>query len=377
MTRVLDEVRRLAPAIRARADEIEAARCLPADLLDDLRAAGLFRMLTPRSHGGDEVGLLASMEVLETLAVADGATGWTAMIGAESPQLLSLLPCETYDALYAAGPDVTVGGSFAPVGQAQAVEGGYRVSGRWPFASGCQRWDWLFGNCVLLDAGAPRQGADGPLARAMLLRPDQFEIEDTWRVLGLRGTGSHHFSVADAFVPEERTFDIFFGRPCMPGVARYPIVDFCFHITSVALGIAQAALEEVVAAATTRQRTSMRATLAHTPLVQHRLGHAETSLCAARAFLRAEAESVVRDPEQPFLPLLARVYANDAWVAQLCEAVVDTCFATNGASGIYDTSSLQRRLRDIHTIRQHASLNDNSITRAGAALLGQPIDRWF
>ena len=377
MTRVLDEVRRLAPAIRARSEEIEAARCLPADLFEDLRAAGLFRMLTPRSHGGDEVGLLASLEVLEALAIADGATGWTTMIGAESPQLLSLLPRQTYDALYAAGPDVTVGGSFAPVGQAHAVEGGYRVSGRWPFASGCQRWDWLFGNCVVLDGGEPRQGADGPAARAMLLRCDQVEIEDTWRVLGLRGTGSHHFSVADAFVPEERTFDIFFGRPCVAGVARYPIVDFSFHITSVVLGIAQAALDEVVAAAATRQRTSMRAPLARTPLVQHRLGHAETSLRAARAFLRAEARGVVRHPEQAFLPLLARVYANDAWVAQLCASVVDTCFSTHGASGIYDTSSLQRRLRDIHTIRQHTALNDNSITRAGAALLGQPIDRWF
>jgi indole-3-acetate monooxygenase len=373
----LEEVRRLAPSIAARAEEIEAARCLPGELFDELKAAGLFRMLTPRSHGGDEVGLLASMEVLEALAVADGSTGWTAMIGAESPQLLSLLPRETYDELYAAGPDVTVGGSFAPSGHAHAVEGGYRVSGRWPFASGSQRWDWLFGNCVVVDAGEPRQGANGPVARAMLLPPDQVEVEDTWRVLGLRGTGSHHFSVADAFVPEARTFDIFYGRPSVDGVARHPIADFCFHITSVMVGIAQAALDEVVAAAGTRQRTSMRSTLAQTPLVQHRLGHADVSLRAARAFLRAEAELVRAEPDQPFLPLLTRVYANDAWIAQVCVSVVDTCFATHGAAGIYDTSPLQRRLRDMHTIRQHASLNDNSITRAGAALLGLPIDRWF
>ena len=375
--RALDEVRRLAPAIAARAEEIEAGRGLPADLFDELKAAGLFRMLTPRSHGGDEAGLLASMEVLEALAVADGSTGWTAMIGAESPQLLSLLPRETYDELYAGGPDVTVGGSFAPVGHAHAVEGGYRVSGRWPFASGIQRWDWLFGNCVVVDAGEPRQGANGPEARAMLVPTDEAEIEDTWHVLGMRGTGSHHFSVADAFVPEERTFDIFYGRPCVAGVARYPIVDFCFHIASVVLGIAQAALDETVAAASGRQRTSMRATLAQTPLVQHRLGHADASLRAARAFLRAEAERWLADPDQPFLPLLARVYANDAWICQLCASVVDACFATNGAAGIYDTSPLQRRIRDIHTVRQHASLNDNSITRAGAALLGLPIDRWF
>jgi alkylation response protein AidB-like acyl-CoA dehydrogenase len=122
---------------------------------------------------------------------------------------------------------------------------------------------------------------------------------------------------------------------------------------------------------------SMRATLARTPLVQHRLGSAETSLRAARTFLRAEAERVAGGQQHDFLPLLARVYANDAWVARVCADVVDTCFTTNGAAGIYDGAPLQRRLRDIHTIRQHASLNDNSITRAGAALLGEPIDRWF
>src|SRR5215831_17914330 len=114
--RVLEAVRALAPSIAARAEEIEAGRCLPRDLLDELRDAGVFRMLAPRSHAGDEVGLLVSMDVLETLAAADGATGWTAMIGTESPQLLSLLPRATYDALYAGGPDVTVGGSFVPAG---------------------------------------------------------------------------------------------------------------------------------------------------------------------------------------------------------------------------------------------------------------------
>src|SRR5262249_14688538 len=169
----------------------------------ELKAAGLFRMLVPRSHGGDEIGLLPSMEVLEALAVADGSTGWTTMIGAESPQLLSLLPRATYDAIYRDGPDVTVGGSFAPVGEARG-EGGYRVSGRWPFASGCQRWDLLFVNAVIVENGEPRIGNDGPVARAMLMRAEQVEIEDTWNVLGLRGTGSHHVAVDDVYVPAER-----------------------------------------------------------------------------------------------------------------------------------------------------------------------------
>jgi alkylation response protein AidB-like acyl-CoA dehydrogenase len=381
-TGVLDAVRDLAPLISARAAEMETERCLPQDLFELLKAAGVFRMLTPKSHGGDEIGLLASLEVLEALASADGSTGWTTMIGAESPQLLSLLPPSTYDALYAGGPDVTLGGSFAPVGQARVIDGGYVVSGRWPFASGCQRWDWLFANCSIVEGGQPRLNEQGePVSRAMLVRPQQVEIEDTWKVLGLKATGSHHFTIRDVFVPEEHTFDIFFGRPCVGGVARYPIIDFCFHITSVAIGIAQAALDDVVEAAATRQRMSMREALARTPLVQYRLGHAETSLRAARSYLRAEAERVVRESsngsEPEFLPLMARVYGNDAWVAQVCTAVVDTCHTVNGSAGIYESSPLQRRVRDIHTITHHAALNENAITRAGAALLGQPIARWF
>ena len=378
---VLEAVRELAPSIAARADEIEAARCLPQDLFEQLKAAGVFRMLTPRSHGGDEVGLVRSMEVLEALSAADGGVGWTVMIGAESPQLLSLLPRHTYDALYAAGPDVTVGGSFVPHGEAHVEDGGYRVGGRWPFASGCERWDYLFSNCVVVEGGEPRVGADGPVARAALFPADAAAIEDTWQVLGLRGTGSQHFRVEDLFVPQDRTFDIFFGVPCVPGVARYPIIDFSFHIGSVALGIAQAALDDVVRAAHRRQRMSMRATLAETPLVQYRLGHAETSLRAVRGYLRSEAERIspqqAGDQEADYLQLVTRVYANNAWAAQTCRAVVDACFTVHGAAGIYDGSRLQRHLRDIHTVTQHASLNENSITRAGRALLGEQVDRWF
>ena len=135
---VLAAVRDLAPSISARSAEIESERRLPLDLLDQLIAAGCFRMLTPRSHGGLEVDLLLSMEIIETIAAADGATGWTVMIGSESPMLLALLPRSRFDQIYANTPDVIVGGGFAPGGQAAAGAGGYLVSGRWAFASGCQ-----------------------------------------------------------------------------------------------------------------------------------------------------------------------------------------------------------------------------------------------
>jgi alkylation response protein AidB-like acyl-CoA dehydrogenase len=375
---VLHAVRELAPSIREHAAEFEAERQMPVDLFDELRAAGVWRFLTPRSHGGLEAGLLPSIELLETLAIADGSTAWTTMIGFETPQLLALLPRHSFDELYADGPDVTVGGAIIPAGEAVVEDGGYRITGRWPFASGCQRWDLLMGTCIVYDDGQPRVGPTGqPAPRAMVLPAEAFTIEDTWRTLGMRATGSHHLTIDDAFVPEDRTLDFFFGRPSVEGVSRFPIIDFHFHIATCALGIARAAIDEVVDAAQTRQRMGMRTRLAQTPLAQNRLGSCDVALRAARTFLLAEAERAAASMaggSEDFLTLAVRVWANHAWIAQVCEDVVDTCFSVHGASGVYDGSRLQRCLRDIHTMHQHASLNENSITRAGAALLGEPVD---
>jgi alkylation response protein AidB-like acyl-CoA dehydrogenase len=374
----LDAVRELAPSIRARADEFEAARSLPPDLFDELKAAGVWRFLTPRAYGGLEAGLLPAIELLETLAIADASIAWTTMIGLETPQLLALLPRHAFDELYAAGPDVTLGGAITPVGEAVVVDGGYRIRGRWPFASGCERWDLLIGTCVVLEDGQPRLAPTGaPVSLAMVLPASAFTIEDTWRTLGMRATGSHHLVIEDAFVPDDRTLDFFFGRPSIAGVARFPIIDFHFHIATCALGIARAALDEVVEAAKTRHRMGMRTRLAQTPLAQHRLGRCDIALRAARTFLLSEAERAtasMAEGSEDFLTLAVRVWANHAWIAQICEDVVDTCFSVHGASSVYDGSRLQRCLRDIHTMHQHASLNENSITRAGAALLGEQVD---
>src|SRR5207249_4271661 len=156
---------------------------------------------------------------------------------------------------------------------------------------------------------------------------------------------SHHLSVDDLFVPEERTFDIFFGEPCVAGVARFPIIDFTFHIASCALGIAQGALDDFLASARSRQRMSMRATLAQAPLVQYRVGRAEAQLRAVRSFLQAEADRIVAayeaGEEQDLLSLMVRIYGNNAWVAQVCTEIVDTCYTVHGAAGIYDGAPLQ------------------------------------
>ena len=380
-TRILQAVRDLAPTISGRSAEIEAARRVPTDLLNQLVTAGCFRMLVPRSYGGEEIDLLSSIHILETLASADSAVGWTVMIGCETPQLLALLPRRSFEALYADGPEVIMGGGFAPQGEARVVAGGYRVTGRWGFASGCQHCAWLLGNCVVTEDGRPRPGAVAgmPQLRGMLFPAAEAEILDTWKVAGMQGTGSHDILVKDVFVPEERSLDIFFGRSCIAGpLFRFPLLEFSLHIATVAVGIAQGALDEVVKfVGTKKQRLYARTPLAETPLVQYRLGHAETSLRAARAFLRSEAERVWHlagsAEEVDDSTLTTRILATDSWVVQTCTAIVDTCYTVGGGPSIYDSSPLQRRLRDIHTLTQHASLSESTLTRNGAALLGQDV----
>jgi alkylation response protein AidB-like acyl-CoA dehydrogenase len=153
---LLDSIRDLAPSISERSAEIDADRRLPLDLLAQLTSAGCFRMFVPKSHGGLDLDFPASMEIIETLAAANGSIGWVVMIGCETPMLLALLSRKRFDQLYAGGPDVIIAGGFAPRGQAEVIDQGYRVSGRWGFASGCQHSQWLFGNCVVMENGNPR-----------------------------------------------------------------------------------------------------------------------------------------------------------------------------------------------------------------------------
>jgi alkylation response protein AidB-like acyl-CoA dehydrogenase len=377
---LLTAVRDLAPRITARSVEIESARRLPPDLLAELIAAGAFRMLTPRSHGGMEIDFPTSMEIIEIIATADGAAGWTVMIGSETPQLLALLPRHRFDQLYADGPDLIVGGGFAPRGKAELHGSEYIVNGRWAFASGCQHSKWLIGNCIVTENGKPRAGfiPGSPEIRAMMFAPESATIIDTWSVNGLRGTGSHDIEVKDLRVPAKDTIDIFFGHSAVPGpLYAAHLAYFVLHIAAVGVGIAGRAVREIVAlASTSKKRLYTASTMADMPLFQYRVGNAETTLRAARAVLTEESRWVWENAVagKSLIPNeQIRVVGTAAWVAHAAAAIVDACYTAGGGTSLYDSSPLQRCLRDIHTLTQHAAVAENSITRAGAVLLGREV----
>lgn len=375
---LLDSVRDLAPSISARSAEIDAGRRLPIDLLDQLKAAGCFRMFVPKSHGGLDVDVPASMEIIETIAAADGSTGWVVMIGCETPMFLALLPRERFERLYTGGPDVIIAGAFAPKGQAEVIDGGYRVSGRWGFASGCEHAQWLFGNSVVTENGKPKGGAipGAPAARAMMVAPAKAKIIDTWSVNGLRGTGSHDIAIENVLVPAEDSFDIFLGRSRIAGASfAEPLLFSALHIGTVGIGIAQRAINEIVALANTnKRRLYASASLADSQLFQYRVGHAEASLLAARGLLRNQAEAVWNSAvagNQISLDGRAPVMGAITWAVQTCAAVVDACYKAGGGSTPYDSSPLQRCMRDIQTLTQHAAVAESWLTTAGSAVLGR------
>src|SRR5438445_2508327 len=287
MSTLLDAVRAIAPRIRAAADRIEHDRRVPLELVRALTEAGVFRMCVPRTCGGSEVEPATMIGVLEAIAEADGSAGWSAMIGTTSGVAAAYLPADAAREIYGRA-DVVTGGVFAPQGRAVVVDGGYRVTGRWPFASGCEHCAWLMGGSVVVENGAARQLPSGmPDSRLMLFPASDARIIDTWTVSGLRGTGSHDIAVDDLFVPASRSLSLITDRPRERGpLYAFPVFGLlALGIAAVALGIARRALDELVALAGAKTPTGSRRLLAERPVIQAEVARAEATLGAARAIL--------------------------------------------------------------------------------------------
>jgi alkylation response protein AidB-like acyl-CoA dehydrogenase len=374
--RLLADIQELAPVVTARAAEIEAARRIPQDLVLALRSIGVFRLFVPRSHGGMELDLSTALGIIGALARIDGSVGWTAMIGNGGQLFTPLMPRETYDQVYRNGPDVLVAGVSQPAGTAQKTEGGWRVNGRWPFASGCLHADWMCGLCVMSEGEAvPRMAGDkAPLIRGFFLPARDWQIEDTWHVAGLKGTGSHHIAIKDKVVPAANFFDLASGAPCLPGPLYQTVLEVLPLLHGAfSVGMAQGALDELVElAGTGRQQLRAAVPMRESETFQGELGRVAADLRAAQAFLRVQAAS-------HWLRALAGALKDEAllteatqaaiWIATTCVRIVDACFTLGGGSARYETSPLQLRLRDMHTAAQHAAVQQRHYAGAGKLLL--------
>jgi len=366
--------RALAPQIAAAADQIEAERRLPPALIESLIDAGLYKMLVPRSLGGDEIEPMTACQVVEEISIQDGSVGWCAMIGACNGHFGGLLPAAGAREIYA-DRDVVLAGTFRPNGMAVAVDGGYRVTGRWPFASGIMHASWLMGGCRVQDGDSPRLTASGaPVTTLMFLPRAEAEVLDTWYTGGLRGTGSHDFEATDVFVPASRS--VWFADPPVERGPLYSLPAIAFFATliaSVSLGIARHALEAFKELAGVKTPTTSQDLLRASPVAQSQLGQAEGLLRAGRAFLFEsvlDAWAVARRGEplswqQRGLLWLAATQAT----TQALQAV-DLVYRAAGASSVYSSTPLERCLRDIRTASQHLCVVPTNYEVAGQLFLG-------
>jgi alkylation response protein AidB-like acyl-CoA dehydrogenase len=366
---------RIGESLRGANARIEAARTLPADVVDSLARAGLLRLCVPRSLGGPELHPAQLLRAIEALSAGDASAGWCAMIASTSSVLAAYLAPDAARLVY--GPeDAVSGGVFAPRGVAKRVAGGFRVSGRWAFASGCSHCGWLMGGCFVEGESGRETAAPGvPDIRLLLFPREEAKILDTWDVVGLSGTGSHDIEVRDLFVPAGRDVSLLADRPRERGALyAFPVFGLlALGGAAVGLGVARRALEELSALATEKTPALGRRRLAERALTQARVAEAGAELGAARAGLAAAIDAAWRGASESGAIALAeraRLRAAATHAARTSARIATAMYDLGGGSSIYRASALQRCLRDARVVTQHAMLGEGTFELAGRALLG-------
>jgi alkylation response protein AidB-like acyl-CoA dehydrogenase len=357
---IVERARKLAPQVAARADEIASLRRLPADLVAALKAAGVFRMPMPSAWGGPEMTPRAQNEVVEILSTADASVGWCVMIGSDAGFYASFLEEGAARSLYP-DLDMVTAGMLQPAGRAVRAPGGYRVSGRWAFGSGCTHADVIVGGCLVFEGDQPVIAEGGrPLWRVMMAPASAFEVLDTWHTTGLAGSGSHDYATADLFVPEERTFSLFDPARRSEPLYAFPGMFFV-NMHGVALGLARRAIDVVQRLAAEKTLVPELVLMKNVPRVRMALARAEGMLGAARAYTYETMDRVWEalctvgslSRELRLHIALSRVNA-----FQTARDVAQLMLDTAGSSAIYRGSPLDRLLRDAITVRTHLAVQE-------------------
>jgi alkylation response protein AidB-like acyl-CoA dehydrogenase len=373
----------LRPELRRRHDEIERAQRLPPDLVERLRAAGCYRMVLPRALGGLAVDPLTYLRVVELLSEGCGSVGWNVCNNSVG-QLVTLgLPDAGVDELYPRGTDTIIAGTAVPGGgQAAPVEGGYRVSGRWTFGTGCQECTWMLGSFQILDDGRPRRRPDGGALfwRGLFPRAEVRVVDGSWDVAGLRGTGSFDWTVEDVFLPERRTM-VHAGAPLDNQWSRWPGLTYALpvqawvgpHHSAVITGIARAgiaALIELAAEKTPRNRTGL---LCENPQVQDAVGRADAILNAGRSYrsaMIAELWATVAAGTETTLEQRARCRLAGVFAAESAREAMDLMYHHGGSTSFQRDSRLAECWRDLHVVGQTVTLAPEWYPIGGRVYLG-------
>ncbi|MGB7951818.1 MAG: acyl-CoA dehydrogenase family protein, partial [Candidatus Binatia bacterium] len=355
----LDAARKLAPMVRSAGAQIENERELPRPLFEALADAGLFQLALPRAIGGSEIDLPLYIRVLEEIGRADASTGWVVNQCAIFSTYAARMPRDIARSIWIDTPRSVVANTPLPTAKATVVRDGYRVTGRQGFSSGCCHAAWLAARAHIFENGQPRLKEDGlPEERYLFVPAAEAEILDTWHVRGMRGTGTHDFTVSDVFVPAERTV-LQVGAPLLDTGPLYQIprsLLFAAGDAAVALGLARSCLDTFFELAGAKTPRAMQATLRDQPLVQAAVGHAEAHLRSGLAFLKevvGELWTEATSTDGINLNQRAALRLATTHAIHLAVQVVDIVYQAAGVTAIYEENPMQRYFQDIHVISQH------------------------
>lgn len=379
-----ERVQRLVPQIAACADEIERERRLPEPLVAALHEAGMFRLLLPRSLGGAELDPATFVEVTEAIGKVDASTAWIICQTSGCSMVAAYLAPGIAREIFGGEPCGVLAWGPPTTSRAVAVDGGYLLSGTFNFASGGRHATWLGGLAPIVEPdGTPRRRHGGLERRTLLFPAASAAMQDVWHVIGLRGTGSDAFTVADLFVPHEHTV----ARDD-PAERRYQAPLYCFPqgslyasgFAGVALGLARTMLDDLVALARNKTPRGYRGALRESPVTQSQVAQAEARLGAARVYLLASLREIWQAVGRAgALGLDQRIAIRLAASHALREAreVVDLAYHAAGGTAVFARHAFERRFRDVHTISQQLQGRDDHFETVGKFLLGLEPDTTF
>jgi indole-3-acetate monooxygenase len=379
---LLEKATALQPVVTGLQDEIERERRIPTPLVEQLRAAGLYRMVVPSELGGLQVDLVTFLRAAELIAEADGSVGWN-LANSAIQQLIALsLPEAGVKQIFERGPDTIIAGTAVPGGgTATEIDGGYVVTGRWPFGSGCQESQWMLGNFDITDGAERRRDVDDSFVlRRGFFPSSECTIVDTWDMTGMRGTGSHDWTVTNQFVPRDRTVEVP-GRLLFNQWSRWRGTLYALpvhalvglHHSVVATGIARAAIDaltELAGAKVPRGRQGLLRDQAH---VQESVARAEAILGAAQTYRAAVAGDIwdtVAAGQETTLQQRARCRVAASFSVDSARQAMDLMYRAGGTTSSRRTHRLARCWRDLQVVGQAASVAPEWYALSGKAFLG-------
>ena len=378
----LERARGVIEVLRAAAPRIEAARLIPPDVLERLHDARMFRLLLPRTLGGDELPLKQHAQVMETIASADASVAWCMGQGSGCAMSSAFLREDVAKRLF--GPrDAVLAWGAGIQGKAVAVDGGYRVTGKWTFASGCANATLLGAHSYVFekDGTTQRRRPDGrPVDRTPLFAKSKATIHDMWHTLGLRGTASYTYEVADLFVPEEETIDREnFSELVETGTLfHFPTTQaYAAGFSALMLGIAQGMVSDLAKLALTKSPRGAASSLLDSPVFHSELAVLEARLRACRAYLHSTLDEIWHEVDRTremTLKQRADLKLATTWVINQGVDIATQAYRAAGQTAIFPTNPFEHRLRDAYCASQQTQGRPSNFITIGRVLMGLEPD---